>query len=90
VFVKRVLSRIFPPEDKTREIRGKLHKEALHNWSFRPHTITVIKSIRMTWAGHVARMGRRIFLWKNMNETNHYDKLGVDRKNNIKMDLKGI
>jgi hypothetical protein len=37
----------------------KLHNEELHNLYSFPSIIRVIKSRRMRWAGHVARMGRR-------------------------------
>jgi hypothetical protein len=42
-------------------IRGwrKLHNEELHNLYASPNIIKMIKSRRMGWAGHVARMGRR-------------------------------
>jgi len=57
VFGKRVL-RIFGP--RTDEIRGewrKLHNEELND-SYSSHSIVrVIKSRRMRWAGHVARIG---------------------------------
>jgi hypothetical protein len=35
----------------------KLHNEELHNWYSSPNIIRMIKSRRMRWAGHVARMG---------------------------------
>jgi hypothetical protein len=35
---------------------GKLHNEELHNLYSLPSIIRIIKS-RMSWAGHVARMG---------------------------------
>jgi hypothetical protein len=34
----------------------KLHKEELHNFYSSPNIIRMIKSRRMKWAGHVARM----------------------------------
>jgi hypothetical protein len=37
----------------------KLHNEELHNLYSSPDIIRIIKSRRMRWAGHVARMGRR-------------------------------
>jgi hypothetical protein len=55
-----VLRRIFGP--KRDEVTGgwrKLHKEELHNLYSSPSIITMIKSRRMRWAGHVAGMGRR-------------------------------
>jgi hypothetical protein len=60
VFEKRVLSRIFGPkrDEATGCWRG-LHNEELCNLYFSPNVIRMIKSRRMRWAGHVARMGRR-------------------------------
>jgi hypothetical protein len=58
VFDNRVLRRIFGPkrEEVTGEW-GKLHNGELHNLSSSPDIIRQIKSRRMRWAGHVARMG---------------------------------
>jgi hypothetical protein len=57
VFENRALRRIFGP--KGVEVTGgwrKLHKEELHNLFSSPSIIRMIKSRRMRWAGHVARM----------------------------------
>jgi hypothetical protein len=58
VFENRVLRRIFGPrrDEVTGEWR-KLHNEELHNLYSSPNIIRQINSRRMTWAGHVARMG---------------------------------
>jgi uncharacterized membrane protein len=57
VFENRVLRRIFEPKrDATGDWR-KLHNEELHNLYSLPNIIRMIKSRRMRWAGHVARMG---------------------------------
>jgi hypothetical protein len=37
----------------------KLHNEGLHNLYSSPSIIRIIKSRRMRWAGHVARMGEK-------------------------------
>jgi hypothetical protein len=37
----------------------KLHNEELHNLYSSPSIIRMIKSRRMRWAGHVARMGTK-------------------------------
>jgi hypothetical protein len=55
-----VLRRIFGP--KRDEVTGgwrKLHNEELHNLYSSPSIIRMIKSRRMRWAGHVARMGEK-------------------------------
>jgi hypothetical protein len=56
----RVLRRIFGP--KRDEVRGewrKLHNEELHDLYSSPSIIRIIKSRRMRWEGHVARMGEK-------------------------------
>jgi hypothetical protein len=60
VFENRVLRRIFGPkrDDKTEEWR-RLHNEELNDLYSSPNIIRAIKSRRMIWAGHVARMGEK-------------------------------
>jgi hypothetical protein len=36
----------------------KLHNDELHNLYSSPNIVRMIKSRRISWAGHVARMGR--------------------------------
>jgi hypothetical protein len=60
VFENRVLRRIFEP--KRDEVTGewrKLYNEELRDLYSSPSIIRIIKSGRMRWACHVARMGRR-------------------------------
>jgi hypothetical protein len=53
-----VLRRLFGPKrGKVTGDRRKLHNEELHNLYTSPNIIRMIKSRRMRWAGHVARMG---------------------------------
>jgi hypothetical protein len=52
--------RIFGPErDGVTGGWRKLHNEELHNLYPSPSIIRFIKSRRMRWAGHVARMGEK-------------------------------
>jgi hypothetical protein len=57
VFENKVLRRIFGPkrDDVTGEWR-KLHNEELHDLYCSPSIIRIIKSRRMSWAGHVTQM----------------------------------
>jgi hypothetical protein len=76
VFENRVLRRIFGPkrDEVTREWR-KLHNEELRDLYSSPSIIRIIKSRRMRWSGHVARMGIREMLidywWESQREGDH-------------------
>jgi hypothetical protein len=90
-----VLRRIFRP--KRDEVIGewrRLHNEELNNLYSSPNIIRVIKSRRMRWAGHVARMGEgrgeyRILVGRPEGRR----PLGRPRRrweDNIKMDLQEV
>jgi hypothetical protein len=72
----------------------KLHNEELHNLYSSPNIIMMIKSRRMRWAGHGARMGMkrnayRILVGKPKGKR----PLGRPRRkwvDNIKVELKEI
>jgi hypothetical protein len=58
VFENRVLRRVFGPKmDKVTGEWRKLHNEELNDLYSLPNILRVVKSRRMRWAGHVARMG---------------------------------
>jgi hypothetical protein len=60
VFENRVLRRIYGP--KRDEVTGewrKLHNEELCDLHSSPSIIRIVKSRRMRWAGHIARMGEK-------------------------------
>jgi hypothetical protein len=60
MFENKVLRRIFGP--KRDEVTGewrKLHNEELYYLYSSPSIIRIMKSRRMRWAGHVARMGEQ-------------------------------
>jgi hypothetical protein len=92
VFVNRVLKRIFGP--KRDEITGewiKLHNGELHNLYSSPDIIRRIKSRRMRWAGHVARMGQgkklyRVLVGKS-EEKRRLEKPRRRWEDGIRMDL---
>jgi hypothetical protein len=79
VFENRVQRRIFGP--KRDEVTGewrKLHNGELHNLYSSPGIIGQIKSRRMRWVGHVARMreGRKVYRVL-VGEPERKDHLGV-------------
>jgi len=83
VFENMVLRRIFGPrrEEVTGEWR-RLHNEERNDFYCSPNIVRVIKSRRMRWAGHVARMGEergvyRVLLGKPEGKS-HWGDLGVD------------
>jgi hypothetical protein len=95
VFENRVLRRIFGP--KRDEVTGewrKLNSWELHNLYSSPDIIRQIKSRRMRWAGHVARMGERRKLYKLLvGRLEGKRPLGRPRRrweDGIKMDLREI
>ena len=72
----------------------KLHNEELNDLYSLPNIVRVLKSRRMRWAGHVARMGedrgvQRVLVGKPEGKRS----LGTTRrrwKENIKMDLQEV
>ena len=69
VFENRVLRRIFGP--KRNEVTGewiKLHNDELNDLYSSPSNFRVIKSRRMRWVRHVARMGERRGVYRILME----------------------
>ena len=83
MFENMVLRRIFRPrrEEVTGE-RRRLHNVELNDLHSSPNIVRVIKSRRMRWAGHVARMSEERgcigSCWGNRREGDHWGDLGVD------------
>jgi hypothetical protein len=74
VFENRVLRRIFEP--KRDEVTGewrKLHNEELRDLYSSSSIIRIIKSRRMRWVCHVARMGekRNAYRCESQRERDH-------------------
>jgi hypothetical protein len=57
VFENSVWRKIFGPKREEDGSWRKLHNDELHSLYSSPNIVKVIKSSRMRWAGHVARMG---------------------------------
>jgi hypothetical protein len=83
MFENRVLRRTFG--SKRDEVTGewrKLHNEKLNDLYCSLTVVRVIKSRRMRWVGHVARMGRGAactgFWWGNMKKRAQWGDPGVD------------
>jgi hypothetical protein len=53
----RILRIFVPKKDKVKGQWRRLHNKGLYDLYFSLNSIRVIKSSRMGWAGHVARMG---------------------------------
>jgi hypothetical protein len=94
-FENRVLRRIFGP--KRDEVAGewrRLHNEEPNDLYSSPNIIRVIKSRRMRWAGHVARMGEGRGEYRILvGRTEGRRPLGRSRRrweDNIKMDLQEV
>jgi transcription termination factor 2 len=92
VFENRVLRTIFGP--KSDGVAGgwrKLHNEELHNLYSSSSIIRIIKSRRMRWAGHVARMEEKRNVYRLLvGKPEGKSPLGRTRRrwiDNIKMDL---
>jgi hypothetical protein len=94
VFETRVLRKIFGPKREEDESWRKLNNDELHDLYSSPNIVRVIKSRRMRWAGHVARMGEGIGVYRVLVERPEGKRpLGRPRRrweNNIKMDLREI
>ena len=95
VFENRVLRRVF--WSKGDEVTGewrKLHNEELSDLYSLPNIVRVVKTRRMRWAGHVARMGQgrgvhRVLVGKPEGKI----PMGKPRRrweHNIKMDLQKV
>jgi hypothetical protein len=70
-FENKVLRKIFGSKREEDRSWRKLHNDELHSLYSSPNIVRVIKSRRMRWAGHVARMGKRClqgFGWEDRRQ----------------------
>jgi hypothetical protein len=81
--VLRNMSR--PNKEETVEEWRKLHNEEPHDMYSSPDTVGVIKSMRMRWAEHAARVGQKRNAYRSL-----VCKTGGRRQANIKMDFHKI
>ena len=87
--------RIFGPrrDEVTGEWRS-LHNEDVNDLYSSPNIVRVIKSRRMRWAGHVARMGDEKSVYRILVEKPGGKRsLGIPRRrwvNSIRMDLQEV
>jgi hypothetical protein len=85
LFENRLMRRIFEPK-RGEVARGwtRLHNVKFHNLYASPNIFRVIKSSRMRWAAHVARMGAIINAYGiSVSKTDRkrpLGNIGVDRK----------
>jgi hypothetical protein len=95
VFENKVLRRIFGP--KRDEVTGewrRLHNKELYALYSSPNIFRVVKSRRLRWVGHVARMGERRGAYRALVGTSEGRiPLGRPRRrweDNIKMVLREV
>jgi hypothetical protein len=95
VFENRVLRRVFGP--KRYEVTGKwrkLHNKELNDLYSLPNIVRVVKSRRMKWAGHVARLGEERGVFRVLvGKPEGKRPLGRPRRrweDNIKMDIQEV
>jgi hypothetical protein len=94
VFENRVLRKIFGPKREEDGSWRKLHNDELRDLYSLQNIVRVIKSRRMRWAGHVARMGEGRCVYRVLvGRPEGKRPLGRPRhrwEDNIKMDLREI
>jgi hypothetical protein len=91
VFANRELRIFGPKRDGVTGGWRKLHNKELHNLYTSPSVIRIIKSRRMRWAGHVARIGEKRNVYRLLvGNPEGKRPLGRPRRrwiDNIKMDI---
>jgi len=91
VLENMVLRRIFGPrrDEVTGECR-RLHNEELNDLYSSTNIVRVIKSRRIRWAGHVARMGEERGVYRVLVGKPDGNRPRRRRVDNIRMDLQEV
>ena len=95
VFENKILRKIYGPkrDEMTGEWR-RLHNEELHGLYDSPDVVKIMKSRRLRWAGHVARMGEKRRLYSTLvGKPEGKRPLGRPRRrweDNIRRDLREV
>jgi hypothetical protein len=94
VFENKVFRKIFGLKREEDGSRRKLHNDEIHSLYSSPNIVRVIKSRRIRWAGHVARMveGRGVYriLVGRPESKRQLERPRRRWENNIKLDLREI
>jgi hypothetical protein len=79
VFENRALRGIFGPKREENVSWRKVNNDELRSLYSSLNIVRVIKSRRMRWAGHVARMGEVFtgYWMRNPNVRDHWEDVGV-------------
>jgi len=95
VFENKVLRKVFGPKRNEVTVEWRqLHNEELNDLHSLPNIVRVVKSRRIRWAGHVARMGEDRCVYRVLvGKPEGKRPLGIPTRrweDNIKMDLQEV
>ena len=95
MFENMVLRRIFGPRrDEVKGEWSRLHNEELNDLCSSPNIVRVIKSRKMRWVGHVARLGEKREVYRVLvGKPEGKRPMGKPRRkwaDNIRMDLQEV
>jgi hypothetical protein len=94
IFENRLLRRIFGPKREEGGSWRKLRDDELHSLYSSPNIVRTIKSKRMRWAGHVARMEERRGAYRilvgSLEGKRPLERRRRRWEDNIEMDLREI
>jgi hypothetical protein len=67
-------------EDEVTGDWGRLRNEELHNLNSSPSVIRMVKSRKMRWAGYIARIGKKINVYRLLVENSERKRILERRK----------